>query len=1167
MRCTSYGPPADRLCIIIHKVEWNPGTFPLTLNQPVPLLSLASIRGHLDRLTLARAQEFRKYQFADHEPDAMSQSNNATPMEWEESQSFATQAPSAFTNSNAVNGNEGELTDAQLEENRKRAQLVSLLNNRPPSVANPVGAPQTSRDKSKQGQGPAAQEEAQPRPHDYAASSTSGETNAIDQHRREQGEARNLQESFGANYPDADTQSGANESPRAHSASIMAPENVDAHSMHAGDASLSSKGKMKASMFDAEWLEGWRFNADSAAVSKEQQTLLTRNDAWQKPPVGNRNPMGNVPIHIQNEIAAVMVKSSIESNDMTISQSEPSATVPSQPEPDERPEEEEPMSCISWPPTSPVPEAPPILERSKKPFRVEPDLPPDSSLQSSQGVTKPADRPIATPLEQEGAQNVPSSPPAFTSTVPPQEDAEMEMEMEIEVPHALGEDCDAGVGQPISPPPVKRSPTNASPPVLPKESVVQVEETLASKSKDTVEAPTTTPASSLPDVSSGISSLAEIGNSGAGEPSSKNCFMCNKPGHDPIQCPQYPPGMILAGEKHKKMNMFFETTGHCFFCRKKGHSHKNCSDRKCPHCTQQGHHSRNCPMSIEKQKPDSSPSLILGTYERPASSNNEQSGDSVIEQPRTTPVPQQASGVSVKTAPNAPIIREKDKKGIIRPTVTSAARSAELRAAWEASGAFYTGPKSRRGSSQSLREKPAPKPAPEPPVALWPDMNEVMQDVEPQPAQTRGNAATSAQDQTFGEALSTTKATSHPSVDPHTDAQDSCGPPAKRRAEVSPQRTTSRKPEKQIKIKIEDSDEEALEWRLGIRKDPQPVQDLRQVKKQKIAQYREERAKDQSIASFEQEPQQAPESQSHDLAASLSGLNVARSRQSSAAPQSLQPMASTGPSRIAPQQSRKSIAQASSLRHSSSKDSSTIFSCFKQAYPAYDGNAQHFTNLCKQMYELDLEDRMVQKWLWDDYLVRNRIDYTDFCKQLLNRGEDVTIPYIRFYKDHIQDAIYRKGIISNRDVLCQALAELGHEPHVEEEEEQDQEGRRERRGLPWGERASPATTNPVRQSMPNMPQFDGGSDAGSSSSRSEQLGRKSTGQLDTRTRVAAAPVRSTEAAPASSGAGKRVSSNHFRDYVLAKKKMTSWTGSKDVVVSPPPPLTPLLNYSFIGSNL
>jgi hypothetical protein len=246
--------------------------------------------------------------------------------------------------------------------------------------------------------------------------------------------------------------------------------------------------------------------------------------------------------------------------------------------------------------------------------------------------------------------------------------------------------------------------------------------------------------------------------------------------------------------------------------------------------------------------------------------------------------------------------------------------------------------------------------------------------------------------------------------------------------------------------------------------------------------------------------------------------------------------------------------------------STTVFERFKAAYPEYTGKVQHFINQCRQMYELDREDKMVQKWLWDDYLIRNRIDYKDYAMQCMEEGEDV-LPYLRYYKEFVRDPKFNKGILSDQDVLYQALVESGNRPAGPPPQSS-------RRSLPWSasaRRDSPDVRNP-RPSLPNLSGLDGTNETPSHRERpsrsAEQNKRKSTHQSSPGTEVEPPrkyvsrdsiprsstgirrSIESSGNASRESSTGNRHSTgsyvNAYRDYVLGMQKMTSVTGSTKV---------------------
>ncbi|KAL8721866.1 MAG: hypothetical protein Q9225_001544 [Loekoesia sp. 1 TL-2023] len=87
-----------------------------------------------------------------------------------------------------------------------------------------------------------------------------------------------------------------------------------------------------------------------------------------------------------------------------------------------------------------------------------------------------------------------------------------------------------------------------------------------------------------------------------------------------------------------------------------------------------------------------------------------------------------------------------------------------------------------------------------------------------------------------------------------------------------------------------------------------------------------------------------------------------------------------------------------------------IFRRFKAAYPDYIGTKEHFTGMCKRIYQLLNADRMEHKSLWDDFIVRHKVDYQQYCQRRMDNAEDVK-PYERFYREEIDEPKYSKRIM------------------------------------------------------------------------------------------------------------------------------------------------------------
>lgn len=266
-----------------------------------------------------------------------------------------------------------------------------------------------------------------------------------------------------------------------------------------------------------------------------------------------------------------------------------------------------------------------------------------------------------------------------------------------------------------------------------------------------------------------------------------------------------------------------------------------------------------------------------------------------------------------------------------------------------------------------------------------------------------------------------------------------------------------------------------------------------------------------------------------------------------------------------------SMPQASHVATSTGESASSVFERFKAAYPEYTGDTKHFQGQCTQIIQLDREDKMVPKWQWDDYIIRNRTDYRDHAVARMEQGQDPG-PYHRFYKDMIRNTIYRKGVIEGRNTLIQALQQLKgplpeREPRNSPRKSLGKE-KRARASLPSAfhqtkpvskyHQAIPAPERP-RHSLPSRPQNNhqtpvkdphirkvhpqppavprGFAPNERSSPRPHSLSRIS---LD-----GAASPRTTPGADITAGA-----SDPFRDFVFAYQRTTSFTGSTKVSPEP-----------------
>ncbi len=111
---------------------------------------------------------------------------------------------------------------------------------------------------------------------------------------------------------------------------------------------------------------------------------------------------------------------------------------------------------------------------------------------------------------------------------------------------------------------------------------------------------------------------------------------------------------------------------------------------------------------------------------------------------------------------------------------------------------------------------------------------------------------------------------------------------------------------------------------------------------------------------------------------------------------------------------RKSV---SSLQPSASLN---LFDRFRLSYPDYSGETAHFTAICGKLRKLVDAGRGLHPALWDDFIIRHKIEYSNYLHDCTNRAED-PMPYDRYYQDEIDGARYINQVVT-RKTIHEALA-------------------------------------------------------------------------------------------------------------------------------------------------
>ena len=104
----------------------------------------------------------------------------------------------------------------------------------------------------------------------------------------------------------------------------------------------------------------------------------------------------------------------------------------------------------------------------------------------------------------------------------------------------------------------------------------------------------------------------------------------------------------------------------------------------------------------------------------------------------------------------------------------------------------------------------------------------------------------------------------------------------------------------------------------------------------------------------------------------------------------------------------------------------SLFDRFKETYPMYPGDSKHFGAICRKISQLVKVNRMEHQSLWDDFIIRHKVDYSQYLRQCAEEAEDA-IPYEVFYRTKIEGPQYQKRVISRQN-LDEALSLFGQQP-------------------------------------------------------------------------------------------------------------------------------------------
>ena len=138
----------------------------------------------------------------------------------------------------------------------------------------------------------------------------------------------------------------------------------------------------------------------------------------------------------------------------------------------------------------------------------------------------------------------------------------------------------------------------------------------------------------------------------------------------------------------------------------------------------------------------------------------------------------------------------------------------------------------------------------------------------------------------------------------------------------------------------------------------------------------------------------------------------------------------------------------------------SVYDRFRATYSEYTGDLKHFIAMAKKIDTLRTEDRMEHRSLWDDFIVRHKMEYRRYLSDCMEKADD-PVSYERFYRDEIDEPQFTKKVVTP-DNLADVLALASLTFRTEQLRRSDVEGQSASKGgspAPVGHRST-ASSDP-----------------------------------------------------------------------------------------------------------
>ena len=116
-----------------------------------------------------------------------------------------------------------------------------------------------------------------------------------------------------------------------------------------------------------------------------------------------------------------------------------------------------------------------------------------------------------------------------------------------------------------------------------------------------------------------------------------------------------------------------------------------------------------------------------------------------------------------------------------------------------------------------------------------------------------------------------------------------------------------------------------------------------------------------------------------------------------------------------PNHTEKGPGNQDSINQPEVEDHQSVLEIFQASYPSYTGNQKHFSSMCLRIKKLMVDGGCPHPFLWDDFIIRQRTDYSLYVQKCTEDAED-PVSYEQYYSNAIEEPLHTKKVVTVRNL-------------------------------------------------------------------------------------------------------------------------------------------------------